>query len=124
MVGLSKEEFLSTKARDLYVNPAERDQVSERLVKEERLRDVEVQMKKADGTPFWILLSFEPMRSEDRQQYFGWVYDITDRKKAEEEIRLAKEQAETTLADLKKTQGQLVRSQKMASLASSPRHST
>jgi len=73
-------------------------------------------MKKADGTPFWILLSFEPMGSQDRQQFFGWVYDITERKEAEQQIRIAKEQAETALVDLKKTQGQLVQSQKMASL--------
>jgi PAS domain S-box-containing protein len=116
MVGLSKEEFLSSHARDLYLNPQERDQVSERLAKEGRLRDVEIQMKRTDGTPFWILLSFEPMGSEDRQQFFGWVYDITDRKKAEQEIRSAKELAETALTDLKQTQDQLVRSQKMASL--------
>jgi PAS domain S-box-containing protein len=87
MVGLSKEEFLASNARDLYVNPQDRDQVSERLVKEGRLRDIEMQMKKADGTSFWILLSFEPMRSEEHGHFFGWVYDISERKRAELELQ-------------------------------------
>jgi len=116
MVGLTKEQFLASKARDLYLNPTERDRVSERLMKEGRLRDVELQMKKSDGTPLWILLSFEPTGPEDKGRFFGWVYDISRRKKAEQETHAAKEQAEAALADLKQTQDQLVRSQKMASL--------
>ncbi len=42
--------------------------------------------------------------------------DITDLKRAEAELRQAKEQAETALAELTKTQQQLVVSEKMASL--------
>ena len=91
MVGLSKEEFLASNARALYVNPQDRDQVSERLVKEGRLRDIEIQMKKADGTPFWILLSFEPMGSEEDGHYFSWVYDISERKRAELELEKSRD---------------------------------
>jgi two-component system NtrC family sensor kinase len=43
-------------------------------------------------------------------------HDITARKREEEELHKAKDQAEAALADLKQTQEQLVRSQKMASL--------
>jgi PAS domain S-box-containing protein len=43
-------------------------------------------------------------------------HDISERKEAEEALRAAKEQAEIAFADLKQTQGQLVQSQKMASL--------
>ena len=43
-------------------------------------------------------------------------HDITDLKQAEAELRQAKEQAETALAELSKTQQQLVVSEKMASL--------
>ena len=96
MVGISKEQFLHTRAREFYDDPAERDRISERLRREGRLRDVEARLKRADGTPFWILLSFEPTHLGDENAYFGWVYDITRRKEAEETMKRAKEEAERT----------------------------
>ena len=91
MVGLTRDQFLTTRARDLYVNPEERDAIGKKLRKEGRLRDVEVQMKTAKGRPFWILLSFEKMESENGRRYFGWVYNIDEQKKTEESLALANE---------------------------------
>lgn len=42
--------------------------------------------------------------------------DISERKKTEDEVRIAKERAEAALADLKRTQARLVQTEKMASL--------
>jgi len=100
MVGVSKEELLGAKARDFYADPAERDAISERLQREGRLRDVEARLKRADGTPFWILLSFEPAPMDDGNAYFGWVYDISERKRVEEELKAARDEAER-MADAK-----------------------
>jgi PAS domain S-box-containing protein len=85
MVGLSKKQFLASRARDFYVDPTARDAINDRLLHAGRLRDVEACMKKPDGTPFWVLLSFEPAHYQGEQSYFGWVYDITERKRAQEE---------------------------------------
>lgn len=85
MLELTKEQFLATRPGDFYVNPKEFEMVTQRLQKEGRLRDVELQLKKSDGTPFWVLLSFESTRLKGGQQYCGWVYDISELRRSEEE---------------------------------------
>ena len=116
MLGTSREKFLTSKAVDWYANPEDRERIYDRLLKEGYLHDVEIQAMRADGTPFWVLASFEPTEKGDRRQFFVWVSDITKRRHAQEELRLAKEQAETALEELKTTQEQLLHSRKLASL--------
>jgi PAS domain S-box-containing protein len=89
MVGLTKQQFLAAHARDFYVDPEERDRIGRRLRKEGRLRDVQALMKDSSGRPFWILLSFEKADENHGTRYFGWVYDITEQKQAEQELRAA-----------------------------------
>lgn len=69
-----------------------------------------------DGTEFPIELSLSPIETDEGLLVSGAIRDITERKKAEVELRLAKEQAESALAELKRTQVQLVTNEKMASL--------
>jgi len=69
-----------------------------------------------DGNEFPIELSLSPIETDEGLLVSGAIRDITERKKAEQELRLAKEQAESALAELKKTQVQLVTNEKMASL--------
>ena len=58
------------------------------LKREGRLRDVEALLKRADGTQYWALVSFEPANLEDeRGAYFVWAYDITVSKLAEQGLR-------------------------------------
>jgi len=89
MLGLTKQQFLASRARDFYVDPQERDRIGRKLRKEGRLRDVQALMKAADGRQFWILLSFEKTDDADGTRYFGWVYDIDEQKRAEHELRAA-----------------------------------
>jgi PAS domain S-box-containing protein len=116
MADLSKEEFLATDAHDFYVDPNERDKIYQKLSKQNRLRDIEVQFKKKDGTPIWALVSYEPTGLAHKPQFFAWAYDITERKEAEEELRRSKEQTEQALANLKNTQERLVQTERIASL--------
>ncbi len=92
MVGLTKEQFLASSARDLYADPKERDAIGRRLRKEGRLRNIEMKMRRADGTDFWILLSFEKTGNGAERRYFGWVYDISEIKQTEEALRKNEEQ--------------------------------
>ena len=116
MWGATEEEFFAAKAPDLYVNPKDREWVYQSLSDDGRVRDLEVQFKKWDETPFWALLSLEPTGSDDDTEFFAWAYDITARKTAEEELRRSKDETEQALSELKRTQEQLIQSKKMASL--------
>jgi two-component system cell cycle sensor histidine kinase/response regulator CckA len=84
IIGLSKDQFLSTNARDLYANPKDRAPIADRLSENSSLRDVEVQLKRADGKHIWVLMSFEPIGPDEPGKFLVWTYDITERRKAEE----------------------------------------
>ena len=116
MLGTTRERFLASKAAEWYANPEERERIYERLQDEGYLHDVEIQVLRADGTRFWVSASFEPTEEGSHNQFFAWASDVTRRRQTREELRIAKELAETALQNLGRTQEQLVHSEKMASL--------
>jgi PAS domain S-box-containing protein len=57
-------------------------------------RRLELPALRRDGTEFSVELSVNSMASHEDPMFVGFVRDITDRKKAEDSLRQAKEQAE------------------------------
>jgi two-component system, sensor histidine kinase and response regulator len=57
-------------------------------------RDVEVAVDRPDGTRVWALQTLQRTAFEGQPAVLAWSYDITERKRAEEALRAAKEQAE------------------------------
>lgn len=112
----SAEEIIGTSATDLYVDLEDRKRLLTRIESDGFVRDAEVLLKRVDDTQFWSLISFFPIEYSGKAARLGWIYDITERKRAEEELRQAKERAEKALAELKAAQERLVQTEKMASL--------
>ena len=83
--------------------------VLEKIKIEGFVQNFEVNVKKKDGTTFWIVVSTRPVIFEGKPVFLSGMYDITHRKEAEEKLRM-------TLGNLEKTQEQLIQSEKMASL--------
>ncbi|MCW9040504.1 MAG: response regulator, partial [Rhodospirillales bacterium] len=100
MLGTDEETLLDSEARDFYFNPGDRDYIKEILQEEGRLQDREVKMLRSDGTPFWGLVSFEPTEA-GADRFYGWVYDITERKIAEQELQSSREILERQASDLR-----------------------
>ena len=98
--GKSKEALLGTTSGDLYYVPSDQDAVMQRLEKDGALRDVEVCFRKADGSPIWALLSLQPTEYQGESARFAWIYDITDRKAAQEELEEARDTIEEAQARL------------------------
>jgi len=83
----SPEGVLAINARDLYVDPASREQLLARLHPDETVTNHEVQWRRADGTAVWVLLNVRQIRQGAFTWREGIAIDITDRKRAEEVAR-------------------------------------
>jgi PAS domain S-box-containing protein len=82
-------------ARDLYARPEQHDELSRRFAEGLPVRGVEVELRRRDGSSFWGVLTWQPMKYEGRPARVSWIYDITARKEAEAAAEEARAQAET-----------------------------
>ena len=87
---VSEDEALLTDPAEKYFNPGEGDLFARRLVEKGGLAGYEMQFRKQDGTPIWGSITAKAVydKSSGQVAYFdSMIEDITERKKAEEEIR-------------------------------------
>jgi PAS domain S-box-containing protein len=91
-----RETLLVTNAADLYVNPQDRVQWQALMQREGVVRDFEVQNRRYDGTVIWLNDTARALKDEQGQvlYYEGSVEDITERKRAEAELRKYQEHLE------------------------------
>ncbi len=82
--GLKPEDLIEhQKAETFYSNPADRQKLLEVLVSNGHVREVEVRLKKADGTLFWANVSIRYLTLESEKVLLSVFCDITERKRAE-----------------------------------------
>jgi diguanylate cyclase (GGDEF)-like protein/PAS domain S-box-containing protein len=83
----STEDFLATvtdSARDVWLNPGERERYVKLLEEKGAMRGFECQFKRKDGTPIWVSLNTRKTEAADGTSVNeGFVEDITERKQAE-----------------------------------------
>ncbi|MDS4014629.1 MAG: response regulator [Candidatus Accumulibacter sp.] len=94
LFGLSRQELLQRRSSEFWANPEKRADFVQSLRTTGVLRDVEVEFRRIDGSPVWVSLNSSYLQVEGRPQLLSWFYDITERKRAEETLRAAKEIAE------------------------------
>ncbi len=95
--GSSPKEVIGRSVADYYVQAGDREALVEVLRKEGRVTGREMCFRRLDGSLFWgliaaTLLAADGDSAEPRVQ--GTIIDITDRKRAEQELVRAKEAAE------------------------------
>jgi PAS domain S-box-containing protein len=92
----NKKELLALNVSDLYQNEQDREKFSEKILIRGFVKDEETPLKKKDGRP--IVCSVSAVAVKDEQgnvKYFdGTIKDITERKRAEEELNKYKEHLE------------------------------
>lgn len=81
-------------ARGLYVDPAERETIWSHMLAGERMLEREVRLYDRKGGERDIQATYLPIRHHGEFAVLGWLYDITERKLAEQQMRRAKELAE------------------------------
>ncbi len=91
LVGLTAEELIGKKTPDFYYNSEDRNVVLKNLSRDGYLRDFETQIKKADGSVIWMIFSLVVTQMGGEEVILGWLYDISERKKTEEALRVSEE---------------------------------
>jgi len=88
LFGYGANEILYRRTPDLYADP-EHDRPAILAVLHQRGRVVqrELAMRKSDGTVFPALLSLEPTEYEGQEATLAVVYDLTERKRAQEALQ-------------------------------------
>ena len=98
----SKEEFVAIHVADLYQNPRDREDLSKKVIKDGFVKNEELRLKKKDGTSFVGSVSSVAVSDESgRVKYFdGIIDDITERKRAENQIKASLAEKEVLLREI------------------------
>ncbi|MEO6258926.1 MAG: EAL domain-containing protein [Thermoanaerobaculia bacterium] len=84
--------------RDIYLHQHEREALISKHVPRGSASEVELLWKKKDGTPIWVQLNAHSLDSGGEALMFeGFVYDITDRKLAAQNVASANAQRKAVL---------------------------
>lgn len=94
MLRFDKEQLLQMKAYQIFRDQEDHQNLITQLRKEERIQDFEGRLVTADGEIRWGLISVYRTLFEGKHAYFTWLYDITQRKEAEQTLKQAKDAAD------------------------------
>jgi len=89
ILGIAREQFIGAPARENYVDETQRRAVLAELRRHGQIDGAEVEFRRKDGRPFWSLLTIRSTDFEREPVNLAWIYDITERKAAEQQIFLA-----------------------------------
>ena len=98
--GFDHEEIIGKNAEDLFYEAADREKLVGTLVKEKEIKNLEVRVKRKDGSPFWISASFAPIQFGGTNAILGASIDISSRKEVEQAFRSTFEQLRTLVSSL------------------------
>lgn len=87
LIGYETKNLMNQKTPDFYYNPHDRDIIINKLNKEGFVRSHEILIKKPDGSPVWVILSVEFTKIGDELVAISGLYDINERKRAEDALR-------------------------------------
>jgi PAS domain S-box-containing protein len=77
-------EIIGRSTPDFYFNLSDRQKVLDTLAKNGYIQNYELHCKKGDGTPFWAMISVQPLLFNGQQTALCALHDLTKRKEAEQ----------------------------------------
>jgi diguanylate cyclase (GGDEF)-like protein/PAS domain S-box-containing protein len=86
MLGSRRTDLIGRTMPDLYANPSEADELIALLKSVGTLNSVEIELRRADRRAVWVLENLVLVGDEENGVVHATVVDISDRKRAEEQI--------------------------------------
>ncbi len=98
----SKEELMKTKVIETYYHPEDRKRFQELMARENYVKDLEIELKKKDGSKIYGLLTVNTRKNRKGEiiGYKGTIKDITERKLTEEALRQSEEKYRSILESI------------------------
>ncbi len=87
LLNIPLEELIGSSTADFYFNLGDRPHILDTLAKDGYLQDYELHCKKSDGTPFWAMISVQPLLFHGQPTALCALYDLTQRKQAEQTLQ-------------------------------------
>jgi len=87
MLQRESHELMNRSIKDLYYLPAEWEILQQQFLLNQRVRDYEIRLCKANQEPLWVLASLHPLWLKGEQVLLNTFYDITLLKKIEIALR-------------------------------------
>ena len=99
--GYTKAEVIGKTSSELNLSDTEYEKkITSKLRDQGKIEDFEILVRKKNGEPFWALVSVEVITMNDTQYVLSSFYDITKRKKAEEELLAVNKELESYIGQL------------------------
>ncbi|MFB2919069.1 adenylate/guanylate cyclase domain-containing protein [Aerosakkonema sp. BLCC-F2] len=91
MLKIDVQTLIGTKVQAFFANPYDEQKINDLLSAQGHVRDYEMQVKRQDGSLFWVSASVHPLRLAGVSSLLITLYDISDRKDAESALRQSQE---------------------------------
>ena len=89
LVAITPEERARPSTTDFWRNPADREAFVAQLRRDGVVSDFQAEFVRADGAPLTVLLTSGLTEFADGRFMVTWIYDITERQKAQDAARIA-----------------------------------
>jgi len=92
LFGVSAESAAGTPIGDFCVDPAMCKRLIAKIHRDDHVRDFELQLKSANASPIWVLLSARTIQHQGERVLLMALVDMSDRKRAEEALRASEQE--------------------------------
>lgn len=90
--GFSSDDFMKFGASDLYEKPQDLEIFIKKMNEQGRVNNLEMKFRKKDGQTMWGALFSQRLNFKNEICVLSVIYDLTERRNAEEEIRHLREE--------------------------------
>ncbi len=91
MLGMTHDELIGNTTEQFYLNKSDRAHVLQKLQEQGYIHNYELQIRTKAGQGIWVITSSRVLSFNNKPAVLSVLYDITERKWAEEAIRQAEE---------------------------------